>query len=66
MLVPLPPTVGRALDRAIADRETGAILLNQRQHRMDRHAATRRLRHLAGVSVVRLLGCTPTCCGTRS
>ncbi|WP_054055985.1 tyrosine-type recombinase/integrase [Alloactinosynnema sp. L-07] len=53
-LVPLPPAVGRALDRAVDDRTTGAILLNRRAHRMDRHCATRRLRRLAGVSVVRL------------
>jgi site-specific recombinase XerD len=46
-LVPLPPAVGRALDRAIEDRAAGPILLNRRGQRMDRHAATRRLRALA-------------------
>jgi integrase/recombinase XerD len=45
--VPLPPAVGRAIDRAIADRLSGPILLNGRGARMDRHAATRRLRRLA-------------------
>ncbi|WP_054051132.1 tyrosine-type recombinase/integrase [Alloactinosynnema sp. L-07] len=53
-LVPLPPAVGRALDRAVHDRTSGAILLNRRAARMDRHCATRRLRHLAAVSIVRL------------
>ena len=47
VLVPLPPAVGRAIDRATAARTGGPILLNTRGARMDRHAATRRLRHLA-------------------
>ena len=47
VLVPLPPAVGRAIDRAIGDRTRGPVLLNTRGARMDRHAATRRLRHLA-------------------
>jgi integrase/recombinase XerD len=47
VLVPLPPAVGRAMDRATAGRMHGPILLNSRGARMDRHAATRRLRHLA-------------------
>ncbi|MFP3964387.1 tyrosine-type recombinase/integrase [Actinomadura fulvescens] len=54
VLVPLPPAVGRAIDRAIGDRTSGPILLNTRGARMDRHAATRRLRRLATQSVVRL------------
>lgn len=45
-LVPLPPAVGRAVDRAVADRHVGPILLNTRGTRMDRHAATRRLHQL--------------------
>ena len=45
--VPLPPAVGRAIDRAVGSRTNGPILLNTRGARMDRHAATRRLRHLA-------------------
>lgn len=53
-LVPLPPAVGRAVDRATAGREHGPILLNTRGRRMDRHAATRRLRHLAAEAGVRL------------
>jgi putative transposase len=44
VLVPLPPAVGRAIDRAVADRTRGPVLLNTRGTRMDRHAATRRLR----------------------
>lgn len=40
VLVPLPPAVGRAIDRAVGDRVSGSILLNQCGRRMDRHAAT--------------------------
>ena len=54
VLVPLPPAVGRVVDRATGDREQGPILLNRRRRRMDRHCATRRLRRLAEASVVRL------------
>ena len=54
VLVPLPPAVGRAIDRAIAGRASGPILLNRRGTRMDRHAATRRLRHLARHAGVRI------------
>ncbi len=54
VLVPLPPSVSRAVDRAAGERSTGPLLLNRRGARMDRHAATRRLRHLAGVAGVRL------------
>jgi integrase/recombinase XerD len=56
VLVPLPPAVGRAIDRAVASRTAGPILLNSRGTRMDRHAATRRLRQLAqhaGVPITR-------------
>jgi integrase/recombinase XerD len=45
VLVPLPPAVGRAIDRATGSRTRGPVLLNSRGTRMDRHAATRRLRH---------------------
>jgi integrase len=51
VLIPLPPAVGRAIDRAISTRSRGPILLNSRGARMDRHAATRRLRHLSEVGV---------------
>jgi site-specific recombinase XerD len=54
VLVPLPPAVARAIDRAVGIRTTGPILLNTRGARMDRHAATRRLRHLVEVAGVRL------------
>jgi integrase/recombinase XerD len=56
-LVPLPPAVGRAIDRAVEDRGDGPILRNQASRRMDRHAATRRLRMLAadaGVTTSRM------------
>jgi integrase/recombinase XerD len=54
VLVPLPPAVGRAIDRAIGDRTRGPILLNTRGSRMDRHAATRRLRHLADIAGIQI------------
>jgi site-specific recombinase XerD len=56
VLVPLPPAVGRAIDRAAALRDHGPILLNTRGARMDRHAATRRLHRLAetaGIQIAR-------------
>src|SRR5260221_1805768 len=53
VLLPLPPAVGRAIDQAMGSRTRGAILLDSRGARMDRHAATRRLRHLAEVAGVR-------------
>ncbi len=56
VLVPLPPAVGRAIDRAIGTRIRGPILLNSRGARMDRHAATRRLRRLAETAGVRIPG----------
>src|SRR6266566_788830 len=54
VLIPLPPAVGRAIDRAIGTRTRGPILLNGRSTRMDRHAATRRLRLLAGTAGVQI------------
>jgi integrase len=56
VLVPLPPAVGRAIDRAAGLRDRGPILLNTRGARMDRHAATRRLHWLAeaaGIQIAR-------------
>jgi integrase/recombinase XerD len=50
VLVPLPPAVGRAIDRAIGLRDRGPILLNSRGARMDRHAATRSLRRPAATA----------------
>jgi integrase/recombinase XerD len=54
VLIPLPPAVGRAVDRAVAARTAGPILLNTCGSRMDRHAAGRRLRRLATSVGVRL------------
>ena len=54
VLVPLPLAVGRAVDRAVDGRPSGPIPLNTRDARMDRHAATRRLRRLAATAGVRL------------
>jgi site-specific recombinase XerD len=53
-LVPLPPAVSRAVDRAIGGRTSGPILLNHAGRRMDRHAATRRLHVLADTAGVRM------------
>jgi integrase/recombinase XerD len=54
VLVPLPPAVGRAIDRAVGDRTAGPILRNRAGTRMDRNAATRRLKHLAAAAGVRM------------
>jgi integrase/recombinase XerD len=57
VLVPMPPAVARAVDRSVAGREVGPILLNRHGTRMDRHAATRRLRQLqqaSGVTIARM------------
>jgi integrase/recombinase XerD len=59
VLVPLPPAVGRAIDRAAGTRSRGPILLNTRSTRMDRHAATRRLRHLAKVAGIQMARAHP-------
>jgi integrase/recombinase XerD len=59
VLVPLPPAVGRAVDRAIGDRTSGPILLNSRGTRLDRHAATRRLRRLAGTAGIKVTRAHP-------
>jgi integrase/recombinase XerD len=42
------------VDRAVANRVDGPLLLNTLGRRMDRHAATRRLRRLADDAGVRL------------
>jgi site-specific recombinase XerD len=54
VLIPLPPAAGRAIDQATGTRTRGPILLNSRGTRMDRHAATRRLRRLAEIAGVRI------------
>jgi len=59
VLIPLPPAVGRAIDRAVGTRNCGPILLNNRGTRMDRHAATRRLRRLADAAGVRIARAHP-------
>jgi integrase len=43
-----------SVDHIAGDRERRPVLLNRRQTRMDRHAATRRLRRLATAAGVRL------------
>jgi integrase/recombinase XerD len=59
VLIPLPPAVGRAIDRAIGSRTGGPILVNSRGTRMDRHAATRRLRRLANAAGVQIARAHP-------
>ena len=59
VLVPLPPAVGRAIDQAIGARTRGPVLLNSRGARMDRHAATRRLRRLAGTAGIQAVKAHP-------
>ncbi len=57
VLTPLPPAVSRAIERAVAERESGPILRTRRGTRMDRHCATRRLHRLAqagGVHAARM------------
>ncbi|WP_132197714.1 MULTISPECIES: tyrosine-type recombinase/integrase [Kribbella] len=54
VLVPLPPAVGRAIERSVDERTAGPILLSSRATRMDRHCATRRLRRLAEQAGVKL------------
>ena len=54
VLVPLPPAVGRAIDRAVDHRDCGPVLLNSHGRRMDRHAATRRLRRLAETAGIQI------------
>jgi integrase/recombinase XerD len=54
VLVPLPPAVGRAIERAVEERTAGAILLTSGGTRMDRHCGTRRLRRLAEQTGVKL------------
>jgi site-specific recombinase XerD len=54
VLVPLPPAVARSVDRAVAGRTTGPLLLNRYGSRMDRQAATRRLAALARASRMRM------------
>ncbi|TYC20312.1 tyrosine-type recombinase/integrase [Micromonospora sp. MP36] len=54
VLVPLPPAVARAIGRAVGERTSGPILRNTHGARMDRHAATRRLKHLAHTAGIRM------------
>jgi site-specific recombinase XerD len=54
VLIPLPPAVARAIDRAGDGRDHGPILRNAHGGRMDRHAATRRLKQLADAAGIRI------------
>jgi integrase/recombinase XerD len=66
VLVPMPPAVARAVDRAISDRTAGPILLNRRSAPRDRHAATCRLRPSRPSPVCTSHACTRTCSDTPS
>ena len=65
VLVPLPPAVGRAVDRAVDGRSAGPVLLNSREGWTGTPppgaCATWRAQRGCG-----LAGRTRTCCGTRS
>lgn len=67
VLVPLPPAVGRAIDRAVGERDHGPILLNRRD---GAHGPA--LRNPAAAQAVRGIrwygcrGCIHTCCATPS
>ena len=50
----LPPAVARAIDHAVRGREQGPILRNTTGRRMDRHAATRRLKKLSETAGIRM------------
>jgi integrase/recombinase XerD len=54
VLIPLPPAIARAIDRAVDGRLDGPILRNTLGGRMDRHATTRRLKHLAATAGIRM------------
>ncbi|TWG28057.1 site-specific recombinase XerD [Micromonospora palomenae] len=54
VLIPLPPAVARAVDHAVDGRLDGPVLRNTLGTRMDRHAATRRLKHLAASAGIRM------------
>jgi integrase/recombinase XerD len=56
-VLPLPPAVARAVERACQGQTDGPILRNRAGARMSRHSATRRLRNLAtsaGVTMTRM------------
>ena len=54
VLIPLLPAVARAIDRAVDGRDSGPILRNAHNARMDRHAASRRLKQLADAASIRM------------
>ena len=54
VLIPLPPAVARAIDRAVDGRAHGPLLRNAHGVRMERLAATRRLKQLAGAAGIQI------------
>jgi len=54
MLIPLQSAVARAIDHAVDSRDHGPILRNTHGLRMDRHAASRRLKQLADTAGIRI------------
>lgn len=53
-IVPLPPAVHRAVERAVGDRDAGWILLNSVGHQTDGRSLTLRLRALAAAGGLRI------------
>ena len=66
LLVPLPPAVGRAVDRAIDGRPSGPILLNTRGARMDRTPPQDVFIASPPTPESGFRACTHTCSGTPS
>ncbi len=54
VLIPLPPAVARAIDQAADGRDHGPTLRKVYGSWMDRHAATRRLKHLTDSAGIRI------------
>jgi hypothetical protein len=65
-LVPLPPAVGRAIERAIDDRTTGSILLTSEAHEWTATAPPDDCTASPNRPESGSPGCIPTCCDTPS
>src|SRR4051812_23167904 len=61
VLIPLPAALARAIDHATKGRQQGPILRNTACRRMDRHAATRRLKQLSEIAGIRITRMHPIC-----
>ena len=54
VIIPVPPAVARAIESAVDGRDHGPILRNAHGRRMDRHAASRRLKQLVDTAGIRI------------